>query len=761
MATDTETTLAEQMSSLFVGAQFDGWTQKRDVNEAAAFAETGFSNEWFTPFGERLEIVGQNLDSSEAHELESLLEQLHDEGFNEALEQLTDEAAAHHLSAVTSWTTQSEAPSMAAQESEALMTQIANEADRLFEVLAEQFRDRTADTMGEGELESAFEANRQPHWTTASEEFFRGLVRKVGQVAKGAWKLAKKGIAAVGKILPFGKIFKAVGRLVRPLLGRVLRFAIGKLPVPLQPLARKLAAKMSFEGEATTTESFQEAYGFEANELFSESESFAESFDRSLAGLALAADEQSSEQLLSEAEMEGPYEVGSSSENYDATSRLDTARSKFVEGVLAAKPGTSPIDEMEQFLPAIMAVLPIVRMGIRLIGRGKVVSFLANLLAGLIKNLVGPEAAQLLANPIVDVGMRLLTLEAETQQANLSGAEAVASTIEATVRRLSELPSEAFDNELQLATEVHQAFYESAAEHLALASMPSETEGERGMWLLMPRAARPCYRYKKYSRVFRVPITSQTARAIIFANGETLEGRLLNAGSTWPVSAEVHLFETLPGTRLGHLAAAEGIPPALAAQELEALTPSTAGVLLGHPGLGRAVTGPVGQGGNRFMRIIVSGSPLRRHHRLSLRLTTTTAQPKIRVAIRLSEREAHILASWVTNRKAVQAVAGIRGVLGPAFRQSFQARLLRRGQRLATPMTQARAHFLTQHVSHAMVGSFATEFATIASQLTTQARDPRAGITLMFEFAFESLTALQNGLPSKPTLTVHPGIVHG
>ncbi len=41
--------------------------------------------------------------------------------------------------------------------------------------------------------------------------------------------------------------------------------------------------------------------------------------------------------------------------------------------------------------------------------------------------------------------------------------------------------------------------------------------------------------------------------------GDTLERRLLDAGArVWPVQTEVHLYETLPGTQLGHLAAFEG-----------------------------------------------------------------------------------------------------------------------------------------------------------------------------------------------------------
>ena len=132
------------------------------------------------------------------------------------------------------------------------------------------------------------------------------------------------------------------------------------------------------------------------------------------------------------------------------------------------------------------------------------------------------------------------------------------------------------------------------------------------MWVYMPRRARPAYRYKKYSRVFRVPITRPFARAIVLSDGGTLEHRLLDAGArVWPLEAEVHLYETMPGGQLGHLAAfeaeAEGPGEAgLAADEFEQLTPQIAAALTGSPGLARPC---------RVFRVVVPGMRVRRRHR--------------------------------------------------------------------------------------------------------------------------------------------------
>src|SRR5205823_2726939 len=141
------------------------------------------------------------------------------------------------------------------------------------------------------------------------------------------------------------------------------------------------------------------------------------------------------------------------------------------------------------------------------------------------------------------------------------------------------------------------AFVEAAERHiprrLLSKRLPAiETADGRGVWVYMPRVTRPCYRYKKYTHVFRVPISRTTARAIRFPAGDTLERRLLDAGArVWPVESEVHLFETLPGTQLGHLAAFEAeLPAAESAQataEFEEFTPEVASMLVNEPGLGK------------------------------------------------------------------------------------------------------------------------------------------------------------------------------
>ncbi len=107
---------------------------------------------------------------------------------------------------------------------------------------------------------------------------------------------------------------------------------------------------------------------------------------------------------------------------------------------------------------------------------------------------------------------------------------------------------------------------------------------------MMPRSNRPRYRFRKYTRVFAVPIPRQVARAVRWSDGGTLESYLLDRGvQEWPVQAEIDLYETMPGTLPGHFTRDETLPAdeRPSDDEYQPLTTRTAGVLLGEPALGR------------------------------------------------------------------------------------------------------------------------------------------------------------------------------
>jgi hypothetical protein len=223
------------------------------------------------------------------------------------------------------------------------------------------------------------------------------------------------------------------------------------------------------------------------------------------------------------------------------------------------------------------------------------------------------------------------------------------------------------------------------------------------------------------------------------------------------LQAEVHVFETLPGARLGHLAQAEGSSTEAISGELESLTPSMAAMLVGQPALGRLpVSGDVE--GRRLVRIVVGSTPLRRYNRVSVRVDTQSSQPSIRVALRLTEREARVLSGFVRDRKGLQAVAGLRGVAGPALRSALVSRLLIHSNRVGLTLSGRAAARLGERCAEAMITTFAANFASHGNQVLAATQDPRAGITLRFDFRFGSVMSMRAGSVQAPTLHVLPGV---
>ena len=328
------------------------------------------------------------------------------------------------------------------------------------------------------------------------------------------------------------------------------------------------------------------------------------------AGSDLAAaqkefDEQIAEALLAEDEVELNLEVArlrssSSSAATPVFANLDDARDRFIQELDNLKPGESPEPYVQNFLPA---VLPALRLGMRLIGRPRVVNFLAQLLAKLISNLIGPEQAPALSQAIVDAGLKLLTLEMSDQEKSGLAASAVAATVEETVNRVASLPDHILDNQELLEGFALEAFEQAAAANLPAVlseatyrQRPELLEaGVNAAWLLMPLRGRK--RYKRCTRAFKVKITPHMAEEVESFEGVPLSDYLqdqLGLPEGAEVEAEVHLYEALPGTTVADIARSESETPGLGASDeatvsqLHPLTPEAASALLGKPGLGRS-----------------------------------------------------------------------------------------------------------------------------------------------------------------------------
>ncbi|MFN0104223.1 MAG: hypothetical protein ACKV2U_19325 [Bryobacteraceae bacterium] len=622
----------------------------------------------------------------------TFVNELHDEEFDEALFELQTDARNMHQDLLASRHSATEAERLVSQH----FSQLAGESESMVDAMAREFGSRAESGIVESEIESFVERySPSVQVNPAFENFFGKLFKKVGKAVKSV----AKGIAKLG----LGPILNKIKALIRPLLNKVLQKAIGKLPEAVQPAAQKLAEKLGFAAPkpaepaaADAAAPPEDAGSPVAAAAGGDSASIQKEFDEEIAGAMLARDEV-------EINMEvARLRNGSAAFAPPVFANLDDARDQFIQDLDNLKPGESPEPHVQNFLPA---VLPALKLGMRLIGRPRVINFLSPLLARLISKLIGPEQASALSKAIVDSGLKLLNLEmSDGEKAGLA-ASAVASTVEETITRVASLPDHILDNQ-----ELLEGFALEAFEHAAASNLPAVLSeatyrqrpelleaGVNAAWVLMPLRGRK--RYKRCSRAFKVRITPHMAEEIETFEGVPLSDYLqdrLGLPEGAEIEAEVHLYETLPGTTVADIARAESETPGLGGSDeatfsqLHPLTQEAASALLGKPGLGRKL--PFGSdrrnvpAGLRLFHLAIPGrrpltvpgtSGLRRVRRLfHINVTLDVPKDQIRVCVYISEVKAQRLA--VRLRQQSHA-----GSLTVAFNKFFARRLPRilHGQR--------------------------------------------------------------------------------
>lgn len=678
-------------------------------------------------------VTGEDESESAYSDVEALIGELEDEGFREDVESLVDEVAGRHLEAMSRWPDAQEAESAAAAEASAWMESFADAVDTQLAELEARYDSRRIDSFSENEAEALFaEFSRDPD--SASEQFLGGLIKKAVSVAKS---VAKGAVSGLTRLIPMGPIFGVLRKLVGPLLKRVLAKAINRLPASLRAPATQLATKFGL-GE------------HEANAA----EDLSEEFDTEFATLLLAPTDAAASEMLFEIEQDFVPT------REDPIAALDRARSTLARQLAEAEPGKPPTEQLEQFIPVVMAAMPLIRAGLKLTGgRDRIKRFLASRLATMIQGYVGQQAARALAPHIADTGLRLLSLESESPEQ--LGAEALVSTLEDAITQVMAMPAESLDDPLRLEAEAQDALETAALHYLPQELLRDdlenyETAGGTGPWVAMPRTG-GARRYRKSARRFDVTITRPLASAVELPDADTLEERLLDAGvSSWPVAAEVQLFESMIGTHLGHLAVGEGED--VSVTEFEELSPVNAALLLGRPALG-SKAGIAAPGARRFFRLVVPGRKVvRRTSRIYLRLRAQQPQPELRVHVRLGERLAHQVATLGARNAQPELVALLRRILGPRLQESVATRLSRMlGRATKATVPPNRGQQLATHLVEAIKAEFAKQLPTKSEAVSAAAKDPAPGLTLTFAFPFADAAALTGGQPGTPTMTVRPG----
>jgi hypothetical protein len=531
-----------------------------------------------TPFLALYESEDGSLVHPEKAEYLTFLNQLYDEEFEDTLASLVSEATSIYE---THFPQEYEGSGSNTYQAERLLNQhfapLVAEAEALLDNLAREVQQRPLANMSQDEIDTLVDQYHTSSQLAPNFEDFLG----------GLKNLAKKALSAAAT-LGLGPVLNKLKGLIKPLIKKVIQTAIHKLPAALQPYARQLADKLPFLKEFEDQD--------EAEPETTETDAIAEiqyEFNEQVANLLFAENEAEQDLEVARVQNEQP--------SYDSYSlaELDLAREQFVTKLQELKEGEDPTPEIENFLPAL---LPALKLGMKLAGRKRVVNFLAGLLGKLIKRFVGPKLTTPLSRAIVDAGLRLIHLEAP-QEESKAAASTVAATVEETIRRVAALPDYVLDNQ-----ELLEGFALEAFEQAAAANLPpvlpdatykkhpdlSEARKLNGVWLMMPGGRRKCY--KKFSRMLQTRISPHKVAELETSHGDSLQEFLeeqLGIAPGEEVDATVHLYETLPGTRLSDITDHEEQIHKLATHHedvfLHPLTSEAAALLIGEPELGRDV----------------------------------------------------------------------------------------------------------------------------------------------------------------------------
>ena len=165
----------------------------------------------------------------------TIVDNLYDEEFDEALFELMSDVRNLHQNHLASGYSSGDADRVVTQH----FSQLVQASEAMVDAVAREFGSRDGTGLVESEIESFFgQYSPSGQIDPEFENFFGKLLKKVGSAVKSV----AKGVAKIG----LGPILNKIKALIKPLLNRVLQKAIGKLPEAIQPAAQKLAEKLGF-----------------------------------------------------------------------------------------------------------------------------------------------------------------------------------------------------------------------------------------------------------------------------------------------------------------------------------------------------------------------------------------------------------------------------------------------------------------------------------------------------------------------------------
>jgi len=579
----------------------DTQPMREEPQEQLESYEFSFLHESDSPFKQTYEAADA-VSIGLTPELEAyteLLAELNDPEFETTLYNLAAEAEDTYSSKISNETAMGDRyVPYVTQQINQYLDPLAQETERILGRISEHFSGNNLADQTEASIDQLFEQFESEHipFSPAQEQFFGSIINKVKSVVKTGVNLAKKGISAVGKILPINIILDKLKGMVRPLLEKVLKFAINKLPKNFQPYAQTLAKKL-LNLETVSASQSDESSNATSGDL----ESIQNELDNNIANLVFSSDEAQSEDVVhsylfsSEAyEREEAYETGGI--NFPT---VDSARQKFISDLKNLKEGESPLPAIENFIPVILAAKPIIKMAISIIGRPKVINFLAGILAKLVEKYIPQAVARPLAAKIIDVGMAAIGFETYEAEHSDLAYEAIANTIEETIQNMGALNEDLLNDQENLTSVTLDSFESAAVNNFPSTYIKEELRKAKqpGSWVLMPRSG-PRHYYKKFTHVFPVTIEPSGASTIISFKGVPLTNYLrdkLGLDPSKPIQARVHLYEAINDTLLSRISRSEKVPGLGQSQpygwiQFHPLSVNAASILLKDPGLGKDIS---------------------------------------------------------------------------------------------------------------------------------------------------------------------------
>lgn len=550
-------------------------------------------------------------------EFELFVSQAHDAEFEETLAELAGEAE----SEFARYTGTSELEQALAQpdfevrfdqffdsEYGPLAQRLEMEVDRFSAYLNQNIRS----DMEIEEIESVIEGFQ----VAEPEQFFGRIKKAIKKIGKGIAAVAKKGLDIAKKVAlgPLGlilsKILSKIKPYIRPFLKRILKAGLGRIPPQYRALAQKALKSLKLGeleapeigatemlepatyGELEFEDETTETLAYEMPLEESEVEAYYQEFP-AVGELENEFDRQLFE--LAEAELSGTPFEGFAQEFVEArellttegeTVILENARNAFINGLSEESPDVERLTE--DFIPAILVAL---RLGIRLIGRKRVVGTIAKLVAKLLGPLVGKNLASPLSKVIVDVGLKMMSLETpEPVSREEMMASTIANIITETVEKVSEFPESLLEAEDEvLEPFVQEALMESMANNLPSATLKEEFLVERQIPADVNWVPRNKGKYKVLSKTYHLTLDPDVAgRISTLKRGEKLRDVLRR--QSWdgrnPVNVIIRVFEAVPGTRLSMIARDYlGKAGSEQLRQILPLTRKAATLLLKSPGL--------------------------------------------------------------------------------------------------------------------------------------------------------------------------------